>query len=72
MQRHGRGTTEDEGREAIAEAAREQTRHGRWVSRWDFRFAAVRQGRRHAIKQVAPVVAESEDELVVTTVHTLF
>jgi hypothetical protein len=73
MQRcKGRGASLDEVRKAI--------REGRWVDayggkRWyklDFEFSAVWQGRRYAIKQVAPVIADEETEIVVITVYTYY
>jgi hypothetical protein len=35
-------------------------------------FTAGWQGRTYAVKQVAPVVAETDDEFVVITVYTLY
>jgi hypothetical protein len=40
--------------------------------RYNFQYNALWQGRRYAIKQVAPVVAEAEHEIVVITVYTFF
>jgi len=40
--------------------------------RYNVPFNAVWQGRHYAVKQVAPVVAEEEDESVVVTVYTFY
>lgn len=40
--------------------------------RYNFAFRAHWNGRYYAIKQVAPVVVEKADELVVVTVYTFY
>ena len=51
-----RGATREEVEKAVREGERER----------------AKRGRRYAMKQVAPVVAESPDELVVVTVYTFY
>jgi hypothetical protein len=63
-----RGALLEEVEKSIREGEREPAKRGRWMYRYDFEFTGMWQGRRYAIKQVAPVVAEEPDELVVVTV----
>jgi hypothetical protein len=65
-----RGTNEAEVSEAILHGLRERAKHGRWLYRLNMAHGAEWQGRRYAVKQVAPVVAETDDEFVVITVYT--
>lgn len=67
-----RGTTEVEVILAVREGEREQAKRGRWMYRYNLPFDGTWQGRRYAIKQVAAVVAEEPDELVVVTVYTFY
>ena len=67
-----RGATPAEVEKAIREGEREPAKRGRWMHRYNFEFNRTWQGRRYAIKQVAPVVAEEPDELVVVTVYTFY
>ena len=56
----------------MAQRAREAARRGRFMCRPNFQFNTEWQGRFCAIKQVAPVVAEGENEIVVVTVYTFY
>jgi hypothetical protein len=67
-----RGATETEVREAIQRGAREPAEHGCFLSRLSFRYGAKWQDRFYAIKQVAPVAIEEENEIVVITVYTFY
>lgn len=67
-----RGAAPSEIVTAIRLGAREPVRGGRWLHRYNVEFNAEWQGRRYAIKQVAPIVAEEPAELVVVTVFTFF
>ena len=67
-----RGATREEVEKAIREGEREPAKRGRWMHRYNFEFNQTWQGRRYAIKQVAPVVAGEPDELVVVTVYTFY
>jgi hypothetical protein len=67
-----RGATEDEVKEAIGRGVCEPAKRGRLMYRLNFQYDAEWQGKFYAIKQVAPVVAEEEERLVVVTVYTFF
>lgn len=67
-----RGATEAEVTEAIERGVRESAKHGRFMSRLNFQYGAEWQGRFYAIKQVAPVAVEEENEIVVVTVYTFY
>ena len=62
-----RGTNESEVKEAIEQGAPEPAKHGRTLYRANFQFNSTWQGRFYRIKQVAPVVTEEGEELVVIT-----
>jgi hypothetical protein len=67
-----RGAHETEVKEAITQGSREPARHGRELCRYNFRFEKNWQGTHYAIKQVAPVIKEEPDEIVVITVYTFY
>ncbi len=67
-----RGTNEAEIREAITNGLREPVKHGRVMYRLNFEYGARWQDQHYAIKQVAPVVVEGDNEIVVVTVYTFF
>jgi hypothetical protein len=62
-----RGATTAEAAEAIRKGAREPAKHGRELCRYNFPFGRKWQGKPYAIKQVAPVIMEKADEIVVIT-----
>lgn len=51
---------------------REPAKQGRWLYRLNLPHGAGWQGRTYAVKQVAPVVVETDDEFVVITVYTFY
>jgi hypothetical protein len=57
---------------AIRHGARERVKRGRWMCRHNFQYDAQWQGRHYAIKQVAPVIVEEQNEIIVVTVYTFF
>jgi hypothetical protein len=59
-----RGASESEMRETIGRGVREPTRHGRFLYRHNSQYRALWQGKYYAIKQVAPVVVEADNEIV--------
>lgn len=63
-----RGATEEEVIAAIQFGSAEPARKGRWLCRKNFPFNAQWRGKSYAIKQVAPIVAEESDRLIVVTV----
>ena len=67
-----RGATEAEIRKTIEQGVREPAKHGRFLYRHNFQFRDVWNGQHYAIKQVAPVVAERQNEIVVVTVYTFY
>jgi Domain of unknown function (DUF4258) len=67
-----RGATEYEVKEAVRKGTREPAKRGREVCRYNFAFNRQWQNRRYAIKQVAPIIAETADEIVVITVYTFY
>ncbi|OIP02246.1 MAG: hypothetical protein AUJ96_16510 [Armatimonadetes bacterium CG2_30_66_41] len=67
-----RGASEEEVRAAVRTGNEEPARKGRSRFRKSFCFNAQWRGRHYAVKQVAPVVAEERDRLVVVTVYTYY
>ncbi|MEA3277551.1 MAG: DUF4258 domain-containing protein [Pseudomonadota bacterium] len=67
-----RGATEQEVRIAVEQGTRESAKHGRELCRFNFSFNQAWQGTHYPIKQVAPVIKEEADEIVVITVYTFF
>ena len=67
-----RGATDAEVREAIERGIREPAKRGRLMYRLNFQYESEWQGKFYAIKQVAPVVEEAQNEVVVVTVYTFY
>lgn len=67
-----RGATEDEVAKAIQHGAREAAKLGRTLCRFNFPYGRSWQGNLYAIKQVAPVIKEESNEIVVITVYTFY
>ena len=67
-----RGTTEDEAREAVRRGTWQPAKRGRRMYRTNFQYNGKWQGRFYRIKQVAPVVQEEPNEIVVITVYTFY
>jgi len=67
-----RGATKAELEYAIRHGVREAAKRGRWICRHNFQYKADWQGRHYAIKQVAPVILEAQNEIVVVTVYTFY
>ena len=65
-----RGATEAEVKEAIRKGSREATTRGREIYRYNFAFKRTWQGRHYPIKQVAPVIKDEGNEIIVITVYT--
>ena len=72
LQAEERGATEDEVRDAIRHGVREPVRAGRWLCRHNLPFNSEWGGTVYAVKQVAPVIQEETDEIVVITVYTFY
>ena len=67
-----RGASEAEVIKTIGEGVQEPAKAGRLLYRYNFPFNAVWQGHRYSVKQVAPVIKEEPDEIVVITVYTFY
>lgn len=67
-----RGATEDEVKEAIRKGSREPAARGREMCRYNFVFDRRWQRKYYPIKQVAPVIKEEDDEIIVITVYTFY
>lgn len=67
-----RGASEAEVREAVAKGSREPAKRSRELCRYNFTFGKTWQGQAYAVKQVAPVIKEEANEIVVITVYTFY
>lgn len=67
-----RGTNEAEVLEAIRYGSREPVKRGREMCRYNFSFGAFWHGNYYSIKQVAPVIKDEPDGIVVITVYTFY
>ena len=67
-----RGATEQEIRDAVLHGRREPAKHGREMCGYSFNFDRTWQGNSYAMKQVAPVIVEKSQEIVVITVYTFY
>ena len=67
-----RGASEADVREAIERGVAEPAKRGRLIYRLNLPYRALWQGEFYAIKQVAPVVAETENEIIVVTVYVFY
>jgi len=66
-----RGVTKEEVIHAINEGSKEQAKMNRWMYKMNFQFNSYWGGKFYAIKQVAPVVKENDD-IIVVTVYSFF
>ena len=67
-----RGASEKEVEAAIRSGSREPARRERFTFRKNFAYNAQWRGKQYAVKQVAPIVAEEDDRLVVVTVFVYY
>ncbi|MGA2029818.1 MAG: DUF4258 domain-containing protein [Verrucomicrobiota bacterium] len=67
-----RGAAEFEVVEAIRSGAREPAKNAREFCRYNFPFGKKWQDKFYAIKQVAPVIKDEANEIVVITVYTFY
>ena len=67
-----RGATEDEVIQAVGEGTREPAKYGRTLCRINFTIGRNWQENWYAVKQVAPVIKEEAEEIVVVTVYTFY
>lgn len=67
-----RGTSEAEVEAAIRTGSSEPARSGRFMFRKNFTFNSDWRGRYYAVKQVAPIVVQEPDRIVVVTVLVFY
>jgi hypothetical protein len=67
-----RGAAEIEVVEAIRKGAHEPAKHGREFYRFNFPYGKKWQDKFYAIKQVAPVIKNEANEIVVIAVYTFY
>ena len=67
-----RGATEAEVVKAVREGARELARSGRELYRLNLTYGCRWQSKLYAVKQVAPVVKEEPEEIVIITVYVFY
>lgn len=67
-----RGATQEEVKEAVRVGSRDAAPRGRELCRYNFVFNRKWQSKHYAIKQVAPVIKEGANEIVVITVYTFY
>ncbi len=67
-----RGAAEFEVVEAIHNGTREPAKNGREFCRYNFPFNKKWQDKFYAVKQVAPVIKDEANEIVVITVYTFY
>lgn len=67
-----RGASETEVVKAVREGIQEPAKADRLLCRYNFPFDALWQGNHYSVKQVAPIIKEEHDEIVVITVYTFY
>jgi hypothetical protein len=67
-----RGANQRAVEEAVRKGSREPVSRGREICRYNFAFDRKWQGKLYRIKQVAPVIKEEANEIVVITVYTFY
>ena len=67
-----RGAREQDVREAIRVGQREPAQRGLVLYRLNLEFNREWDGRHYAVQQIAPVVSEEQDRIVVITVYTFY
>ena len=72
LQCEERGTTQEEIISAIRNGNKEAAKHGKIMFVSNFAYNNLWNGNVYAIKQVAPVVANEEKEMIVITVYTYY
>ena len=72
LQMPERGVSQQEVIEAIRQGKPEPGKHGRRLYRLSLEYKKLWGGRYYGIKQVAPVVAEKTDRIVVVTVYAFY
>lgn len=71
LQCEERGATKEEVTKAIREGTREKAKKNRWMCKMNFQYNDKWGDKQYTIKQVAPIVKENHD-LIVITVYTFY
>jgi len=67
-----RGTNQPEVEQAVREGTQEPAKRGRMLCRFNFTFNSSWQDNCYAVKQVAPIIKEEAEEIVVITVYVFY
>jgi len=67
-----RGATKEEVIEAIEFGSREIVKNDRIMCRLNFSYNKIWMDTSYPIKQVAPVIVEENDEIIVITIYTFY
>jgi hypothetical protein len=67
-----RGVSTEEVQIAIEKGTREPVKQGRVMCRLNFEYNSVWEGKFYSIKQVAPIIVEESNEIVVVTVYSYY
>lgn len=67
-----RGASQPEVEDAIRKGSREPATRGREMCRYNCVYDREWQGKHYSIKQVAPIIKEEPEEIVVITVYTFY
>lgn len=67
-----RGTTEADATAAIRNGKREPAQRGLWLYRLNLEYQREWDGKWYAVQQVAPVVDDEADRIVVVTVYAFY
>ena len=67
-----RGVSPEEVQLAVERGIREPAKQGRIKCRLNFEYNSVWEGKFYSIKQVAPVIVEETNEIVVVTVYSYY
>jgi hypothetical protein len=67
-----RGVSADEVELAVQRGTRETAKHDRIKCRLNFEYNSTWEGKYYSIKQVAPIIVEEQDQIVVITVYAYY
>ena len=67
-----RGANEEEVKMSILQGESEIAKKGRKIYRKNFQFTGKWRGKTYRIKQVAPVVVEEREKIIVVTVYVFY
>jgi len=67
-----RGASQEEVEVAIRKGNREPAKKDREIFKYNFSYDDLWQGKHYSIKQVAPVIVEEDEEIIVITVYVFY